>query len=527
MKNINIDFSTMNRIAEVVRPLVAGDNCLSIDLGTGIRSGAGQAPDVLVSKVSITNGCEQAEMAIFTGMPDEVPEGISAVKPAVKVVVRANEFVSVIDALSAYEQQYEIEINESNILISVGSAAQVPVNRVAETEMKALVPHKMNSAQAEVFDKDILNLRVQGKDIMAAVKAAGAFTRRINDENFGYFNVAVKDIEPVMANVEINGQTRSICRYNCQLQLVSTDKVSFASGSCRALSIKGMPEEQYKQLVAQMTEKAKSLYEKIVNPVVRFERKTDENGKDILDPVAQSYKDVKAEFDAKRELKLPEDEFQFGIPVSSLEKLVKLASLAPDAYVELTIGEKYVYAFVQSVQAIFLCPQKALLKTSFATMYRGAIAAVAQKACYVAMDAKSVSNALRLCNLYEKDALIGQMPIELSIGEKEVEVKRGEAKSVVPTTAASTSIDTISYGVNGAYLASTLSALPAGNVQVNYGLDKPMLVFNAGGEAVSPYGTGMLVLGVADIEASKKQIIDSYEKSIKEKEKKEEEKKDA
>lgn len=537
MKKINIDFSTMNRVSEVVRPFVVAGNCLSLEFGTGVCDGGGKVPNALISKVSVTNGCEQAELALFTEVPADVPKGISAVNPAIRVIVRADEFVSVVDALSAYEQQYEIEINESNIMISVGSA-QVPVSRVSEGEMKALVPHKMNSAAVEMFDKDILNLRIQGKELMMAVKAAGAFTKRITDPGFGYFNVAVKDIAPVMVNVEVDGQSKTVCRYNCQVQFVSTDKVSFASGSCRALSIKGMPEEQVKQMQAQRLEGMKKqaeaegrvfdvtqvpdIFKGVENPVVSFTKEEDNS----INPVVQAYKNIKAEFDTRRELTLPEDEFQFGIPVASLEKLVKLASLVPDAYVELTVGEKYIYAFVQSVQAIFLCPQKALHKTSFATMYRGAIAAVAQKACAVSFDAKAASNALRLCNLYEKDALIGQMPIELTVGEKDVEVKRGEAKSVVPTTAASTKIDTVVYGVNGAYLASTLGALPAGNVQISYGLDKPMLVFNAGGEAISPYGTGMLVLGVADVEQSKKQIRDSYEKSLEEKRKKDEKKKD-
>jgi len=379
MKKIIMAHATINRITEVVRPLIVADNCLSFEFGTGVRSGGGQAPDALISKISVTNGCEQAELAVFTEVPDEVPKDISAVNPAARVIVRAGEFVSVADALSVYEQQYEIEINESNLMLSVGSA-QVPVSRVAEEQMKALVPHKMNSSAVELFDKDILNIRIQGKDLISAVKAAGAFAKHISDENFAYYNIAVKDIEPVMAQVEVNGQQKSVCRYNCQLQFVSTDKVSFASGSCRALSIKGMPAEQVKQMQKQLRSKQEKaaaaegrvleegevvdIFKGIESPIVSFVK--EESG--TIAPQAAAYKDVKKAFDVRRELDLPEDEFQFGIPVTSVDKLVKLASIAPDAYVELTVGEKYVQAFVQSVQAIFLCPQKALYKTSFAVM---------------------------------------------------------------------------------------------------------------------------------------------------------------
>lgn len=523
MKKIIIDHATMNRIAEVARPLLTADNCMSFDFGTGVCSGGGQAPDALISKISITNGCEQAELAIYTGVPDEIPADISAVNPAVKVVVRASEFVTVVDALAAYEQQFEVEINESSIMLSVGSS-QIPVARVANDQMKALVPHKMNSTAVESFDKDLINLRIFGKDLLTAVKAAGAFTRRIGESAYSYYNVSVKDIKPVMAEVEAQGVKKTVCRYNCQLQFVSTDTVSFASGSCRAIAIKGLPEEQYRQLTAQMTEKAKATYGKIVNPVVHFTVKKDENEKDIVEPIVQSYSDVKANFDAGRELALTEDEFQFGIPVTSLDCLVKLAAAVPDAYVEITIGEKYIYAFLQGMQTIFLCPQKQLHKTSFAALYRNSVAAVVKKKCNVSLDGKGVTNALRLCNVYEKDALVSQMPVELCVTEKEVEIKRGEAKSVVSCISAETSMDTITYGVNGVYLTSVLSALPSGNVRLTYGLQEPMLVFNAGGEEVSPYGTGMLVLGVKDVESNKAKIREEYEKSLEEKKKKEEKK---
>ena len=387
----------------------------------------------------------------------------------------------------------------------------MPVYRVDASKMKALVPHKLNSTAVELFDEDIINIRVLGKELLEAMKASSSLSKKIpSEETYAFYNVSIRDTDVVMQDVEVNGVKKSVARYNSQMQVVCTDRCAFSSGTCNVLSIKGMAGEQLKRLPDQ------SILEGKTSPVISFKK---EDGK--VSAVATSYADFKAEWDKARELDIAENDFQFGIPLTGMEKLLKLVSTVPDSYVELTVGKRYVYAFLTGLQCIYMCPQAPIRKAAFSKMYRDNVAAFVKKDCNVTVDSKDISNAIRIMNLYEKDALKGQMPFELVVTDKGIEVKRNEARAMLDAGSSKTDIDLVEYGINGSYLACVVSALPAGNIQFGYGMERPVFLFTKGGETPNPYGTGMVVCGIMDVAVAKQQVTEAYQKSLEKKKEKE------
>ena len=143
MKNLVIAYETVNRIMTCVKSVVEADACISLELGTGVRKGQGNVADAMISKVSVTNGSEQVELAIVTACPEQLPDGISPSSPAEKVFLKAQDFLGALEALAVYKSQFVVDVDDDKITITACSAS-VPVYKVAESTMNAVVPHMMN-----------------------------------------------------------------------------------------------------------------------------------------------------------------------------------------------------------------------------------------------------------------------------------------------------------------------------------------------------------------------------------------------
>lgn len=510
MMKIRMEVETMNRVLEVLRPLSGAADCVRFDFGTSKIEGAMGVPDVMRSKISVATGNEQVELAVTTLVPAEIErplEECSLKNPLETVVVSLVDFVAVADALSQYEEAFEVSIDDAKMMLSVGSA-YMPVHRVDATTMKALVPHRQNSGEFHLFDTDVMTIRLVGKEFLEAAKVATSFQKKTELESLKHYVVSVLDIPPVTQEVEKDGKKFNVVKYNASVQVAGTNRFAFASGSVNAFIHKGAGAD----LVGAIRDK--SALEGVEHPIISFEKQ-----EDSVVPKITSYEEFKKEYDVARDMET--EEFRFAIPMDAMERIIRLVSVNPEAYVDVTVGKRYIFVTFMGLGAIYMCAQKALSGKVFLDACRGL---VANTTCSVSVDSKGLQSSLKLANVYSKDALISQMPIELVFEEQGITMKRGESESLVKAIEVDTKMDLLTYGINGDYISCVMSGLPSGTIQVNYGGEKPLMVFGKGGEKISPLGTWIVVSAISDIQAQKRQVEDAYKKALAEKEKKEKEK---
>lgn len=511
---INMNIETMNRVLEVVRPLTDGDNYMSLDFGTGIVPGSEGVAGAMMNKASVTNGNEQTEVGFFTTIPEEVERPLQECNlenPLEKAVLKAADFVAVADALSQYNQAFVIHTDAAKVILTIEGTdrviAEMPVYKADASLMKALVPHRQNSEAYELFDKDIMTIRLVGKEFLEAAKVASSLAKKTAVEQFRYYAVSVKDIPVIMQEVERSGEKVSVPRYNAKVQFMGTNRYAFASGAVNAFIHKGAGNDLLGCI------ENKSILQGMVSPMVSFTKSGD-----TITPVVESYAEFKKGYDEMRKISCGENEFLFGIPMDAMDKLMRLVAVVPEQYVDITVGEKYLYVMVNGLGCVYLTPQKVLSGAGFISAFRSGVESVARKNCNVVVDSKGLLGSLKLTQLYDKDSLYAQMPIELTVEEKGITCKKGESVSFVQAVSAQTEIATIVYGMDGDYIPCVTSGLPSGSIQFSYGVDQPLMVFTKGGEQASPEGTAILVLGFNDLDAAKKQIEDAYNKSVKERE---------
>lgn len=520
MKNLVIAYETVNRIMTCVKSVVEADACISLELGTGVRKGQGNVADAMISKVSVTNGSEQVELAIVTACPEQLPDGISPSSPAEKVFLKAQDFLGALEALAVYKSQFVVDVDDDKIIITAGSAS-VPVYKVAEETMKAVVPHMMNCSNPSLWDTYLLNIRVKAADLLSAVKSTGVIAKMVDKlEKFGYFNVAVCDAEEVKQDVEVNGTTRSITVTNSKMKLVTTDGVSFAAGTVPVLSIKGMVPEQVKQLMQQMPEEDRAGFKDKVHPVVEFSR---DEASGHLKTTVTEFDDYKKEYDENRKIK--SGWFQFGVSITGMDKMQRLASsVSPDSYIEITVGKRYMLVNVVELSVIYLCTQRPIMATSFEDTFTSVANEIHKAGCRITVDAAQISNALRITNLYAKDALVGSFPLSLTIKKDGLDVTREEAHVTIPVISSETKMERAECGIYSNYLAVVPAALPAGSVDIyhcNMGGGTCFMFSRSGIAAEDLMNNGLLVGGVTDAQ----EAIENIKRRYEEKKKKLEEKK--
>lgn len=517
MMKIEIKVEEVTRILEIIRPFAAPERYMSIDFGTGKVSGANGVADAMTSKVSVATGTEQVEVAFRTKVPEEIDrplEECGLLNPLERAVFEVASFVSVADALSQYEQAMNFIVDDAKVTLEVGEFARMPVYKVDSSMMKALIPHRQNSNEFPCFDKDIMTIRFVGKELLESAKTAMSLMKKVESEDFRYYVVSCLDIPMITQEVEKDGKKVAVPRYNAKVQMVGTDRYAFASSIVNAFVHKGAGNDLLNMIAD------KDSLENIKSPIISF-AKVKEEEKEVIKPSIESYADFKKAYDAARDVHVDAREFRFGIPMDAMDKIIRLVSVEPNAYVDVVVGEKYLCVMLNGLGCIYMCAQKKLFGDGFLSKMRDIVEGVANKKCSIALDTKKMQSTLKVTQLYEKDALYSKMPLELQIEERGITVRRGEAVSLVPAVSAETKIDSVVYGVNPSYISCVMNGLPTGTIQLNYGEEKAIMVFTKGGETPSGTGTMFTVLGMQDIEASKRQIEEVYNREQEEKQKKE------
>lgn len=527
MMKVRIEIETMNRILETVKPLATEENYMSIDFGTAGEEGVGEAPAIMYSKVSITNGSEQIEAGFTTTVPEEVdrPLGECDIQnPLEKAVFKSSDFVAVVDALSVYGQAFDLSTDASRALISVEGKAEMPVYKADAGAMKALIPHRENCEDLSVCDKDIFTMRLYGKDFLSAAKTSTTLSKKMDNapSAFKVYTVSVKD-KP-LETVEVddgNGGKVKVPRYNAKVQILSTDTHAFANGVTPAYVHKGAGVDMIAQM--EKDENLRSLLvkdlgdgkvERIKNPVITVKKVEMGDGEMKNEPTVEAYADFKKAYDLARGLNLPETEFRFGIPVDVMDRLVRMMSVVPESYLDITVGEKYILVVISGLGCIYVATHKTLPSADCFKTYADIFEKTLLQKNSILFDAKDLSNSLKIAQLYEKDQLIKQMPLEMTFEKKGITIKRGEAVSVVNAISAETTADALTWGFNGTYIPLITAGLSAGTLQCRYSAESAVFVFAKANEELTLETPVMLVTGVQQLSDVKKQIVEEHERKI-------------
>ena len=508
MMKIEIKKETMTRILELIKPM-AGDSYMRVDFGTGKTATAEGIPAVMDNKLSLSNGAEQMEIMFRTSVPQEVERPIeecNLLKPLETATFKTNEFCVVAEALLSYDRDLSMETDGAKAVLSIDGVADFPVNKCEANCMKALIPHRNNSAAFEQFDPDVMTLRFVGKELIDMVKAALPLTKKVGHEALRYFRFSVKDIP--LETVTTDGKV--LPKYNTLVQSVVTNQNGFVRGSCKCYSRKGSGADIVSRVSA-----AKD----VKDPIISFKKKGDD-----VTPLVAPFADYYADY--KERMGLKEDAFQFGIPFSVMENIVKLAGIDESDYVDLLIGKRYIQIFMRRIGFIYTAPQNSLEKAPDFVSVAHSILALAKEGSYVEFDSKELINTMKLMGLYEKDALVARMPLKLEVTAEGILVKRGEAKSLIKSLSAESNVENGVYGIDYSYLPCVISALPAGTFRFTYGIgDKPILVFTKGGVAPQALSDAIMVGGIDDVDKSIEAAKDQYDAEMKAKAEKENKKK--
>lgn len=508
MMKVEIKKETIARVLELMKPM-AGDSHMRVDFGTGKAETTEGIPAVMDNKISLSNGAEQMEIMFRTSVPQEVErplEECDLLKPLETATFKASEFVMVAEALLSYDRDLSIETDGAKAVLSIDGVADFPVNKCDANCMKALIPHRNNSPAYEQFDPDVMTIRFVGKELIDMVKAALPLTKKVGHEALRYFRFIVKDIP--LETVVIDG--KNFPKYNTLVQSVATNQISFVRSSCKCYSRKGSGADIVKRVSA-----AKD----VKDPIISFEKK----GEDVT-PVVTTFADYYADY--KKRMDLKEDAFQFGIPFSVMENIIKLAGIDESDYVDVLIGKRYVQVFMKRIGFIYTAPQKSLEGTPDFVSAAHSILALANDGSYVEFDSKELFNAMKLMGLYEKDPLVTRMPLKLEVTDEGILVKRGEAKSLIKSLKAECNVENGIYGLDYSYLPCIISALPAGTFRFTFDVGgKPILVFTKGDVALQTLCDAIIVGGIDDVDKSIEAVKEQYDAEMKAKAKKEKDKK--
>ena len=100
MKTVNRIVTCVKSVVESRRLYQPPETCAG-----GVRKGQGMLHGCHdFSKVSVTNGSEQVELAIVTACPEQLPDGISPSSPAKKVFLKAQDFLGHLKLWRCYKE---------------------------------------------------------------------------------------------------------------------------------------------------------------------------------------------------------------------------------------------------------------------------------------------------------------------------------------------------------------------------------------------------------------------------------------
>jgi len=501
MMKTTLKKETMNRLMGLVAPLSGSEDAfVRMDLGVGKTPGANGMPDVMNCRMSVTNGTEQAEVGFLAPLPVELErplEECNLLNPLESVVIRASEFVNVGTALSTYEQDITVEADGAKMVFDIEGIAQFPIYKQSEDSMKALVLHRYNSDKVLQHDSDVATFRFVASELITAVKGCMAVAKKANNETLKYYRFVTHDIPLVTLTVGEGDSKKTVPRYNTAVQIFTTNMSAFVSSGCNAYVHKGSGQDLTRRVAAA---------EGVESPIISF---VEENG--APKPVVTPFKEYLASYNAERNIKA-EGEFQFGIPCEVMETITKLAGVDAEDYVDVVVGKRYVQVMMRRIGLIFTAPQKSLVKASdFSYAARSLSEVFGRDGSFVEIDAKELSNALKVMGLYDKDALMGRYPLTLEVVKNGLSVVRGEAQTHLKVLKQGGEVECAVYGIDSSYIPCILALIPNGTIRMTYGLKKPVMVFTKGDVKPNAETSAIVVGGIDDVSKRIKEITDSYE----------------
>ncbi len=523
MMKVRIENSTMEKLMKAAGPLMTKDNCISFDFGVEAPEAVEGTEAKMVTKVTITSESDQLEMEFYTTVPAEIERPLSECSrenPLEKAVVSAEDFKMIVEALATYKADFLAETDATSIMLCVEGVAEMPINKVNPGSMKAVIPHRENSTNKELWDPDLVMVGMYASAFAEAVKPVSSQRGEIEDGMTKFVNIAVQDTEMKYVEVE-DAEGKKIKKpvANSFLQVAGGNGHMFANAVLDVFSKKGCGKDVLDAVPGEVKAGVES-------PIITFVKGEDGS----LNATAVAYEKFKEEYDKARGLvtdKRPfnPNYFQFALPVDGFMKIVALANAEPSGRISLVVGKKYVQATFSGLGCTYLTVQQPIEGMSICNMY-GLVAnqfkgkdAIGS----VTVDSKELQNAIKLSLVYEKDQLVSNYPVELSITKDNITVVRGKAKANVNVISYDTSIDSLLIGLAPRMLKGCLTGLPAGNVTLYYQIAKPVVVLTSGGNDIGYNKSGILATGFAPdvIEDRKKKAQESLKKAEEDKAKKE------
>ena len=541
MMKVSLSNAAIENILRTIAPVVEADNYIRFNIGTGsVKNQDGS--ELMVSKVFVTNEREQVETMFTSTVPAEVEKPLSECtvdSPLETCVVKAQDFKAVAEVLVGFERAISLDTDKSKMNLFIEGMAEMPVYKADPAVMKVLLPNRTNTADLSKIDKDLAVIRVWGEDFLAGCKTGRAFDKRISSSQIPYYTVSVAD-RPVVTEVIKNEEgevERTYMRSNASMQLVCTDGQCMTSGVARAVIKKGTGTDIWQRLAmagATGDETVTGILTAIKNkenpdlaaagyPVLTIER-DGETFKAAASSYVEARKKAEESWGVVRKTEVNASSVVFFLSCAALDSIVKLISVQPDQYVEIAVGERYIYVNLSSMHAVYMTAlyKGNMGKTVDCTELVGGFCKMLASANSVTVDNKAVLNAIKLASLYDKDAVIKHMPMELVVLKDGISLKRGESQTTLKAIEKNGEVEgELSLGVSMDYLGGAAGGFPAGSFKIYYNATKCLFGFAKGGTSIGVGDEPFMVAAGADLAKSREKAEAEAQKELEAKKAKE------
>lgn len=491
MKELVITNGTVNRIMAVVANGLEDANYVRIDFGTDV------VEDKVKNRLTISSKTGQLEVG-FHGVADEVPVGVTVEEPAFTKAFELKEFSQVLSALAAYEHDMRIIIHESHIILDV-DAAQMQINCIDNSLLLPVIKNRNNCGVISAWDKDIMIIDMDYKNVCDVVSVAGALNKRI--ENGNYFVHVTDAAEKKLDQMDENGNIiKRVLVSNAKFSLFATDKFTFAFADTDARVKKGIA----KKIACLFAEK--EMVDKVSPAVLEFDTTDEKNPKPVLKP----YAEYKKAYDEEHGIVTEDDSYWFMLPISMVGKLLKLAAIETEN-ITLTVGEKYIMATFSKVGVVMMFARPEMkgnkLPISVSMVEKGL-----RNLKSLTVSAADLTKAVKVQELKSSlhyNNLAAENPISMVIRKEGVEMSFLDAESIVKAIDADTDIEEYPFGVNPQYMSAVAAAFKK-NMKIFYGGTKPAILFT---NPESGMGNGIIITG-ANVEEGRKALEEKRQKAL-------------
>lgn len=467
---LEISEKTMSTIVESIRPL-SKDTYMRIDFGTGISE------DKMSNKLTVTTGIEQIEQTFFTNMPLETTRDITNChiqSPAATVVCKTNDFIVVADALLLYETVFKVSVSNSEIVLEVEGKAIMPISLCDGSNMKAVIPHPYNSEKAELHDPEIMYIRMTASNFLNCTKRFGAVVPKNSNEN-EFYTVKLKDCKPVIKQIPAKDHAvKDVVVKNAVLNFLYTDGRVITSATTDIIHEKNKTICTY----IRQQDEVETTFNKVETPFTTY----------------------KAAYEAQHKIEVKEDEYLFALPLNVVAVLSRIAANA--TILDMTLGIKFIRVMIKPYNVMYTAALYAAPSSCSVNAYNSLSRIIEETGCKITVDGAGISKGLKLFAAYDGDIYRKNLPLEMRMEDKKLIFKKEAAEIIINSIEYASNQKSFMMGIQKDYLNAILSALPAGNVTIFYGLEKSLCAICAGSELPSS-GNGNLIAGVNIEEARK------------------------